>query len=659
MKKTLLVYALICSLCSSLAYGENPLLSDAFWETATAEDVDSAVANGADVNAKDNMGITALMYAAWNNANPAVIERLLKLGADAAYKNRAGQTALEVAKQNKSAMGTQAYQILSDATDLAYKEKPFFSEAFWRTATAEAVDSAVANGADVNADMGSGWTALMLAARNNSPGDVIERLVKLGADVHARDTLLGRTILMHAARRSPNPEIIDLLVKLGADVNSRTEQGWTALMMARNPEVIERLVKLGADVDARDASLGRTALMLAAEGNPNPDVVECLVKLGVDINARDKYQGRTALMWAARFTSNPEVIERLLKLGADVSYKSETGQTALGLVQENKQLKGAKPKAYQMLYNAVNKTTLTLDEIKQKRILDTRIKQQPATPVPTSMVLVPAGDFVMGDTFGEGGKDELPLHTNTVSAFYMDTTETTKTKWDEVYIWATVNGYIFSNTGLGKASDHPVHTINWYDCVKWANARSEMEGRTPCYTLAGEVYRTSNSAAPTCDWQANGYRLPTEAEWEKAARGGAANHRFPWSDTNRISHSRANYYAKGGDPYDDSDDAGFHPDYDSDGTPYTSPAGSFAPNDYGLYDMAGNLYEWCWDRYGHKYYASSPSVDPRGPGPGGIRVARDGYWNRGAKTCRVAKRFSSPPGKGYGDLGFRLVRTAQ
>ena len=482
MKRILIVSALICSLCSSLAYGENPLLSDAFWKTATVEDVDSAVASGADVNAtdkmgvtalmraarftpnpevierllklgadasyknmfgrkaldvakqnkslkgtkayqilsrekpffseefwktatvedvdsavangadvtaKDNEGVTALMYAAWNGANPAVIERLLKLGADASYKNRTGRTALDVAKQNKSPMGTKAYQILSDATDLAYREKPFFSEAFWKTATVEDVDSAVANGADVNADMGSGWTALMLAARNNnSPVDVIERLVKLGADVHARtvdgftvltmatedegnadaierlvklgadvharDTLLGRTILMHAAQRSPNPEIIDLLVKLGADVNSRTEQGWTALMMARNPEVIERLVKLGADVDARDALLGRTVLMIAAESNPNPDVVERLVKLGADVNARDKYQGRTALMWAARFTSNPEVIERLLKLGADVSYKNECGHTALILVQENKQLKGAKTKAYQMLNDATN-----------------------------------------------------------------------------------------------------------------------------------------------------------------------------------------------------------------------------------------------------------------------------------------------------------------
>ena len=482
MKKILIISALMCSLCSSLAYGENPLLSDAFWKTATVEDVDSAVAsgadvnasdkrgvtalmraarftpnpevierllklgadasyknmfgrtaldvakqnktlkgtqaylilsrekpffsedfwetavvedvnsavaNGADVNAKDNMGMTALMYAAWNNANPAVIERLVKLGADASYKNRRGRTALDVAKQNKSPMGTKAYQILSDATDLAYRENPFFSEEFWKTATVEDVNSAVANGSDVTADMGSGWTALMLAARNNSPVDVIERLVKLGADVHARtvdgftvlmmatedkgnadaierlvklgadvharDTLLGQTILMHAAQRSPNPEIIDLLVKLGADVNSRTEQGWTALMMARNPEVIERLVKLGADVDARDASLGRTALMVAAESNPDPDVVERLVKLGVDINARDKYQGRTALMWAARFTSNPEVIERLLKLGADVSYKNECGHTALILVQENKQLKGAKTKAYQMLKDAANK----------------------------------------------------------------------------------------------------------------------------------------------------------------------------------------------------------------------------------------------------------------------------------------------------------------
>ena len=208
-------------------------------------------------------------------------------------------------------------------SSLAYGEKPLLSIEFWITATLEDVNHAVAKGADVKAHDENGFTVLAMAACANT-----------------------------------NPIVVARVVQLGADVNARSEHGWTALMMAAeinmNPEVIEQLVRLGADVHARDGLLGRPILMFAAQSNPNPDVIERLVKLGADVNARDKYQGRTALMWAARFTSNPEVIERLLKLGADVSYKNECGHSALGLVKENKQLKGAKAKAYQMLKDAAN-----------------------------------------------------------------------------------------------------------------------------------------------------------------------------------------------------------------------------------------------------------------------------------------------------------------
>ena len=317
---------------------------------------------------------------------------------------------------------------------------------------------------------------------------------------------------------------------------------------------------------------------------------------------------------------------------------------------------------------APGSTMHTLEEIYQELLstkqqvadLESRLNADGKYVTSGEMVLIPAGEFVMGDAFDpEGADDELPVHTNTISAFYMDATEVTKAKWDEVYTWATNNGYSFDNAGSGKATNHSVHTVNWYDCTKWANARSEMEGLTACYTLDGEVCRTNNSVAPVCDWSANGYRLPTEAEWEKAARGGASGRRFPWSDTSKISHSRANYYAGGGYSYDDSDGVGYHPDYDEGGLPYTSPVGSFAPNGYGLYDMAGNLWEWCWDWYGNTYYASSPGADPRGPASGSGRVGRGGCWNYSAYFCRVAVRFSFSPGIEFDFLGFRLVRAAQ
>jgi len=108
-----------------------------------------------------------------------------------------------------------------------------------------------------------------------------------------------------------------------------------------------------------------------------------------------------------------------------------------------------------------------------------RVRGIPAAPA--GMVLIPAGTFVMGDTFNEGYPDERPVHTVQVSAFYMDKYEVTKGLWDEVYSWAIAHGYDFNNPGLGKAATHPVHSVTWYDMVKWCNARSEKEGVTPSY----------------------------------------------------------------------------------------------------------------------------------------------------------------------------------
>jgi len=272
------------------------------------------------------------------------------------------------------------------------------------------------------------------------------------------------------------------------------------------------------------------------------------------------------------------------------------------------------------------------------------------------MVLIPAGSFQMGDSFGEGYSVELPVQTVSVSAFWMDTVEVTKGVWDEVATWAAANGYdIGPGAGSGKASDHPVYNVTWYEAVKWANARSEKGGLDPCYTVSGSVYRSGQSA-PDCNWSASGYRLPTEAEWEKAARGGVAGRRFPWSDTDTIDHTRANYYSESRYSYDTSPTRGVHPTYATGGYPYTSPVGSFAPNGYGLYNMAGNVWEWCWDWYGR--YASSPESDPRGPASGSARAFRGGSWRLDALLCRVAYRVSYWPVSEDYDLGFRLVRTA-
>ncbi|MBN2164426.1 MAG: SUMF1/EgtB/PvdO family nonheme iron enzyme [Pontiellaceae bacterium] len=266
-----------------------------------------------------------------------------------------------------------------------------------------------------------------------------------------------------------------------------------------------------------------------------------------------------------------------------------------------------------------------------------RVSAAKGSSAPAGMVLIPAG--TNSGTVPESGAYSLTV----TNSFYMDATEVTKAQWDSVYSWAITNGYSFRNSGLGKGTDHPVHTVNWYDCVKWCNARSEKDGKTPCYTVSGSSYKTGESA-PDCNFDANGYRLPTNDEWEYAARGGQFGNRFPWGDT--ITHSEANYwsYWSDGEPYyfyDENSASGYHPDYYDffeGGPPYTSPAASFASNGYGLYDMSGNVCEWCWDAIysSHRYF-------------------RGGSWFHHAYYARCDFAYWNYPYSAYDYYGFRAV----
>jgi formylglycine-generating enzyme required for sulfatase activity len=292
------------------------------------------------------------------------------------------------------------------------------------------------------------------------------------------------------------------------------------------------------------------------------------------------------------------------------------------------------------------------------------------------MISIPRGSLVMGDHLGMGASDELPLHPVVLDAFDMDVYETTNQEFADYLNSALsqgsveVVGDVVSQAGGGQPlfhlvgpytivqivwtgaefavepgmAEHPVTQVTWYGAGEFANWRSAQDGLVPCY----------DTSAWTCDFTASGYRLPTEAEWEYAARGGELSpyYAYPWGNT--IDGSQANTWDSG-DPFENTllgtTTVGYY-----DGA--QTPAGVDMANGYGLYDMAGNVWEWCYDRYGFNYYNASPVLNPKGPAVGSGRVMRGGsyYFPYSPGNHRCADRQYRTPNDPSEVLGFRLVR---
>jgi sulfatase modifying factor 1 len=258
---------------------------------------------------------------------------------------------------------------------------------------------------------------------------------------------------------------------------------------------------------------------------------------------------------------------------------------------------------------------------------------------PGQMIFVPGGTFTMGDTRGQGYSDELPTHTVTLNSFYIGKYEVTQAEYSQYMPspnWT-------SSYGLGD--NYPAYRVSWYAILKYCNLRSMAEGLTPCYSISGstnpadwgEVPTTSNSTwnAVICNWNASGYRLPTEAEWEYAARGATNNPDYLYSG---------------------SDDINAVAWYTNNSGSSTHPVGTKAPNGIGTYDMSGNVWEWCWDWYSSSYYSSSPQDNPTGPASGSFRVIRGGSWISNAYYCTVSNRDDNDAASAGNVVGFRICR---
>jgi formylglycine-generating enzyme required for sulfatase activity len=250
------------------------------------------------------------------------------------------------------------------------------------------------------------------------------------------------------------------------------------------------------------------------------------------------------------------------------------------------------------------------------------------------MVHIEGGTFTMGSPVNEPGReDDEVQHSVTVSSFYMGRYEVTQREWWEV---------MGNNPSDFQGDDLPVVLVNWYDAVEYCNKRSEREGLTPAYTIDKSQWDNNNTSEfddvhwrVTWNRNANGYRLPTEAEWEYACRAGTTT---PFSTGNNITSEQA--YLR-----DDAEGIFWGP----------TPVGSFAPNAWGLYDMHGNVNEWCWDWYGE--YPRGVQTDPAGAGTGSYRVFRGESWDIFARILRSAIRSGYSPVFRYFLLGFRLVRS--
>ncbi|HOD54935.1 MAG TPA: bifunctional serine/threonine-protein kinase/formylglycine-generating enzyme family protein, partial [Candidatus Cloacimonadota bacterium] len=239
--------------------------------------------------------------------------------------------------------------------------------------------------------------------------------------------------------------------------------------------------------------------------------------------------------------------------------------------------------------------------------------------------------------FVEGGSFIRESATITVSSFIIGKYPVTQKEWEMIMKSnpsVFKKGYIINEGFFGfgnkviqdDTDNHPVDSVSWFDAIRFCNLLSEKEGLDPVYLI--------NDFEVNCNWQADGYRLPTEAEWEFAAKGGNQSKGYFYSGSNKL------------------DEVGW---YDGNSGNQTHEVGTKKANELGIYDMSGNVWEWCWDWYDR--YSSSAETNPRGATSGSNRVNRGGSWDYGDGYCRVAYRDRINPGRSRYRLGFRLARS--
>jgi formylglycine-generating enzyme required for sulfatase activity len=421
------------------------------------------------------------------------------------------------------------------------------------------------------------------------------------------------------ATEAGHTEIIRLLKKADAKAQALRK----AAAEGDTGEVIA-LVGKGADVNAKGKH-GRTALIEAAGGG-HIETVRVLLEKGADVNPTDEKYGFSALEFALG-KGHGEIAALLKEAGAGQPKENEfPPRRQAGAETETR----------------VGEAMEALEVGKAESI-----QQRDIGAKNENMVLIPAGEFLMGSPPGEGSASERPQHKVYLNSFYIDKYEVINS-WFKKFVDAT--GYVtdaerrgWSFTAVRGSPNNKVADANW--------RHPRGPGSDILEIMDHPVVQvTWNDAAAYATWA--GKRLPTEAEWEKAARS-VDGREYSWGN-NKPDGTQCNF----------ADSHTFFPWSDessNDGYKYTSPVGSFKSggSPYGVHDMAGNVWEWCADRFDGDYYESSPKENPQGPSTGSTRVFRGGSWFNDARAVRLTLRRPGRPVGSYDMIGFRCACDAE
>ena len=510
----------------------------------------------------------------------------------------------------------------------------------------ETVKRLLATGADINYQDENGRTALIIATEHSYSLDNMKPLLEAGADVHLQDKD-GDTALLTAAYggdemgasedgregRYPYADAVDWLLAAGADINHQNKDGRTALMIAvrqgfGDTVLVGRLLAAGADVNRQDKD-GRTALHLAADmgdrvnyqdmcgsggcgSEPNPvnngypETLKRLLAAGADVNRQDK-DGRTALHLAAQWGYINAVKSLLAEPGVELHLQDKDGHTVFQAVSSSDTV------TTELLRDANNPAEATGQQQAQESPTHVTAERRRTTQLPREvrnslgieLVLIEPGTFEMGSpiTELERGRHQPPYRVTISQPYYLGKYEVTQAQWQAV-MGDNPSGFSDCDATC------PVEQVSWEDAQRFIDKLNAREG-------------------------VKSYRLPTEAEWEYAARAGTRT-AYPFGD-DTIQLGACAWY------WDNADRK-------------THPVGQKRPNEWGLFDMHGNVWEWVQDWYGH-YPPRGAATDPRGSRAGPYRVFRGGSWDTGVRRYQAAARNRFWPSHRYNDLGFRLART--